>query len=166
MSHKTMIDGVAYEISGGKTLVGGTAYSIDKGKTLVGGTAYEVGFAPDTVILTITTKRNRTTLDVYETYTSLHIMYTTPEGVSGTLETYEDGKYVIRVGDYEFPVGTTIVIESEYADDKIDQYIYLNGTQVEYSNNYISYHHTLTTNTVITETERSYLYTRIDITEE
>ena len=44
MSHKTMIDGVAYEISGGKTLVNGTAYSIDKGKTLIGGTAYEVGF--------------------------------------------------------------------------------------------------------------------------
>lgn len=44
MSHKTMIDGVAYEISGGKTLINGTAYSIKNGKTLVGGTAYEVGF--------------------------------------------------------------------------------------------------------------------------
>ncbi len=44
MSHKTMIDGVAYEISGGKTLIGGTAFSIKNGKTLVGGTAYEVGF--------------------------------------------------------------------------------------------------------------------------
>ena len=44
MSHKTMIDGVAYEVSGGKTLVDGTAYSIKNGKTLVGGTAYEVGF--------------------------------------------------------------------------------------------------------------------------
>lgn len=44
MSHKTMIDGVAYEISGGKTLVDGTAYSIKSGKTLVDGTAYEVGF--------------------------------------------------------------------------------------------------------------------------
>lgn len=46
MAHKTMIDGVAYEISGGKTLVNGTAYNIDHGKTLVGGTAYEVGFGP------------------------------------------------------------------------------------------------------------------------
>ena len=45
MAHRTLINGTAYEIAGGKTLVGGTAYSIDKGKTLVGGTAYEVGFA-------------------------------------------------------------------------------------------------------------------------
>lgn len=44
MAHKTMIDGVAYEIIGGKTLVDGTAYSIKNGKTLVGGTAYEVDF--------------------------------------------------------------------------------------------------------------------------
>lgn len=44
MSHKTMIDGVAYEVSGGKALIDGTAFSIKNGKTLVGGTAYEVGF--------------------------------------------------------------------------------------------------------------------------
>ena len=49
MSHKPMIDGVAYEISGGKTLVDGTAYSIKNGKTLVGGTAYEVAFGPEFV---------------------------------------------------------------------------------------------------------------------
>lgn len=47
MGHKTLIDGTAYEISGGKTLVNGTGYSIDKGKTLVGGTAYEVGFSDE-----------------------------------------------------------------------------------------------------------------------
>ena len=51
MSHKTLIGGTAYEISGGKTLVNGTAYSIDKGKTLVGGTAYEVGFGGFDVII-------------------------------------------------------------------------------------------------------------------
>jgi hypothetical protein len=44
LAHKTLINGTAYEISGGRTLVNGTGYSIDKGKTLVGGTAYEVGF--------------------------------------------------------------------------------------------------------------------------
>lgn len=44
MAHKTLMDGTAYEINGGKTLVGGSAYSIDKGKTLVDGTAYEIGF--------------------------------------------------------------------------------------------------------------------------
>ena len=55
MSHKTMVNGTAYEISGGKTLVGGTAYSIKSGKTLVDGTAYEVGFAKP-VTITVTGK--------------------------------------------------------------------------------------------------------------
>ena len=54
MSHKTLIGGTAYEISGGKTLVDGTAYSIKSGKTLVGGTVYEVGFAPSEATVTIT----------------------------------------------------------------------------------------------------------------
>ena len=49
MRHKTMIDGVAYEVSGGKTLIGGTAYSIKNGNTLIGGTAYEVAFGPEFV---------------------------------------------------------------------------------------------------------------------
>lgn len=53
MAHKTLINGTAYEISGGRTLVNGTGYSIDKGKTLVGGTAYEVGFVVDPVITII-----------------------------------------------------------------------------------------------------------------
>lgn len=44
MAHKTLIDGTAYEITGGKTLVGGTAYGISGGKTLVGGTAYDISF--------------------------------------------------------------------------------------------------------------------------
>lgn len=51
MAHKTLIDGTAYEISGGKALVNGTAYSIKNGKTLVGGTAYEIGFEAFTPIL-------------------------------------------------------------------------------------------------------------------
>ena len=45
MAHKTLINGTAYEIKGGKTLIGGTAYKIEGGKTLVGGTAYKVGFS-------------------------------------------------------------------------------------------------------------------------
>lgn len=56
MSHKTMIDGVAYEISGGKTLVDGTAYSIKNGKTLVDGTVYEVGFATNVSVIIIPPK--------------------------------------------------------------------------------------------------------------
>lgn len=44
MAHKTLINGTAYEIKGGKTLVNGTAYEIKGGKTLVGGTAYGIPF--------------------------------------------------------------------------------------------------------------------------
>lgn len=44
MAHKTLINGTAYDIKGGKTLIDGTAYSVNGGKTLVNGTAYEVGF--------------------------------------------------------------------------------------------------------------------------
>lgn len=54
MSHRTLIGGTAYEVSGGKTLIDGTAYSIKNGKTLVGGTAYEVGFGVQKVIVRIT----------------------------------------------------------------------------------------------------------------
>ena len=44
MAHNTLIDGTAYEVSGGRTLVDGTGYDIDKGNTLVDGTGYEIGF--------------------------------------------------------------------------------------------------------------------------
>ena len=41
-THKTLVDGTAYEVKGGKCLVNGTAYSIKKGRTLIGGTGYDV----------------------------------------------------------------------------------------------------------------------------
>lgn len=47
MAHKPLIDGTAYEISGGKALIDGTAFSIKNGKTLIDGTAYEVGLLKD-----------------------------------------------------------------------------------------------------------------------
>lgn len=45
-THKTLINGTAYEVKGGKCLVNGTAYSIKKGRTLIGGTGYDITFAP------------------------------------------------------------------------------------------------------------------------
>lgn len=45
MAHKTLIDGTAYNIKGGRDLIGGTGYSIKKGRTLIDGTAYEIGFS-------------------------------------------------------------------------------------------------------------------------
>ena len=44
MAHKALVNGTAYEVTGGKALVDGTAYSVTKGRTLVGGTGYDVSF--------------------------------------------------------------------------------------------------------------------------
>ena len=46
MAHKTIINGTAYEVKGGKCLVNGTSYSIKKGRTLIGGTGYDITFGP------------------------------------------------------------------------------------------------------------------------
>ena len=46
MAHKTLVNGRAYEVKGGKCLVNGTVYSIKKGRTLIGGTGYDITFAP------------------------------------------------------------------------------------------------------------------------
>lgn len=43
-THKTLVDGTAYEVKGGKCLVNGTVYSIKKGRTLIGGTWYDITF--------------------------------------------------------------------------------------------------------------------------
>ena len=46
MAHKTLVNGTAYEVKGGKCLINGTAYSIKKGRTLIGGTGYDITFGP------------------------------------------------------------------------------------------------------------------------
>ena len=46
MGHKTLIDSVGYEITGGHCLVDGVGYSIQKGRTLVDGVGYDVAFGP------------------------------------------------------------------------------------------------------------------------
>ena len=44
MAHKTLVNGTAYEVTGGKCLVNGTVYSIKKGRTLIGGTGDDITF--------------------------------------------------------------------------------------------------------------------------
>lgn len=44
MGHKILIDGTAYEITGGRTLIDGTGYDVQSGKNLIDGTAYDVSF--------------------------------------------------------------------------------------------------------------------------
>lgn len=46
MAQKCTVEGVAYEIKGGRTLVNGVGYAITKGRTLVDGVGYDVSFAP------------------------------------------------------------------------------------------------------------------------
>lgn len=46
MSHKVLIAGTAYDVSGGDTLVSGAKYQLGGGKTLVNGAAYDISFAP------------------------------------------------------------------------------------------------------------------------
>lgn len=45
-AHKTLINGTAYTVKGGKCMVNGTSYDIKKGRTLIGGTGYDITFKP------------------------------------------------------------------------------------------------------------------------
>ena len=51
MAHKTLIDGTAYTVSGGRTLVDGTSYSVKNGKVLVDGTEYDISFVLSPAVL-------------------------------------------------------------------------------------------------------------------
>lgn len=46
MAQKCTVEGVEYEIKGGRTLVNGVGYAVAKGRTLVNGVGYDVRFAP------------------------------------------------------------------------------------------------------------------------
>ena len=54
MAHKTLIDGTAYEIKGGRDLIGGTSYSKKNGKVLIDGTAYDIPLSKGIPLKTIT----------------------------------------------------------------------------------------------------------------
>lgn len=53
MGHKTLIDGVGYDITGGRCLVDGVGYSIQKGRTLDDGVGYDVAFGGVSATVTI-----------------------------------------------------------------------------------------------------------------
>jgi hypothetical protein len=42
---KTLVNGTAYDVKGGKCLVNGTVYNILKGRTLIGGTGYDIALS-------------------------------------------------------------------------------------------------------------------------
>ena len=51
-THKALVNGTIYEVTGGKCLVNGTAYSIKKGRTLIGGTGYDITF-PEPLVMPV-----------------------------------------------------------------------------------------------------------------
>ena len=44
MAHKTLIDGTAYAVKGGRDLIAGTGYAKKQGKTLIDGTEHAISF--------------------------------------------------------------------------------------------------------------------------
>lgn len=54
MAHKTLIDGTAYEIKGGRDLIGGTGYSKKNGKVPIDGTVYDIPLSKGIPLNTIT----------------------------------------------------------------------------------------------------------------
>ena len=51
MVHKTLVNGTAYEVKGGKCLVNGTSYDIKKGRTLIDGTGYDIALGSKTWLI-------------------------------------------------------------------------------------------------------------------
>ena len=49
MAHKTLVEGTAYEISGGIVKVDGTGYKLSAGKTMFNGTGFNIYFAGDPI---------------------------------------------------------------------------------------------------------------------
>lgn len=87
MAHKTLINGAAYEVTGGTTLVDGTKRTIKGGRTLVNGTGYDVPFIKG---FTVTLKAGNgeqsgwgygfTSSDSYKA--NMHIKYSIDGGVT------------------------------------------------------------------------------------
>lgn len=51
-THKTLVNGTAYTVQGGKCMVGGTVYNILKGRTLIDGTGYDITF-PEPLVMPV-----------------------------------------------------------------------------------------------------------------
>ena len=142
MAHKTLIDGTAYEIDGGKTLIGGTAYSIDKGKTLVGGTAYEVGFVTDPVITIIYEP------GTYYAFGETNYRCGNLEIGDTTYASYFFESNAIDQYTLTLPVGTIIGCVTRASGNGYAGEVRINGETV-FSGGYNTYEYTVTTNATI-----------------
>lgn len=118
MSHKTLVNGTAYEVKGGKCLVNGTVYSIKKGRTLIGGTGYDITFGPKkyTINLTLTKETNK------ELSNSLRYVYIGSK--SGERHSPED------IFDIEDGIKLVVEAGSFYSSGKGRCKIFLDGKSV------------------------------------
>lgn len=140
MATKTLINGTAYEIKGGKTLVNGTAYEIESGKTLVGGTAYEIVVGG--CVITIISGR----------YTngphSVTILGETIDSGGTGMEEFDDGGSTSLRAVRIVPMGTKIAFRTK--KNAIGG-IHLNGKSVgtNTSDGFCVYEHTVQYNTEV-----------------
>lgn len=142
MSHKTMVNGTAYEIDGGKAMVDGTVYEIDHGVANVDGTAYEVGLASDPVITIIFD------LASYEAFGETN--YRCGEVIIG--DTNYGQRYAVSNAvdqcTLTLPVGTVIGCIIRASGTGYAGEVRINGKTV-LSGGYQTYEYTVTTNATI-----------------
>lgn len=105
MAHNTLIDGTAYEVSGGRTLVDGTGYDISKGKTLVDGTGYEISFGKTIPVVIVGETKSS-----YGYAKIAGVMY------------YSDAVLTVLVGD-------TITLAARGASGQQPGRVYINGNK-------------------------------------
>lgn len=119
MAHKTLVNGTAYEVKGGRTLVDGTGYSIKGGRTLVEGTGYDISFCIPASSLAVGSSVYLMENAVATEYLVVH------QGLPSTM--YDEscsGMWLLRKDRYESIVWDSSCV-NDYANSTINAY--LNG---------------------------------------
>ena len=125
MAHKTMINGTAYDISGGADLIAGTKYQIGGGKTRIAGTGYDISFAPGLFTVEVTGGK------IDGTYYHMYLVY---GGVKYAAESVE------------IPAGSTVTIKMESTVATYTCKIYLNGSLIKTGSKTLTYNFPVTRN--------------------
>ena len=107
MAHKTLINGTAYAVKGGRDLIAGTGYAKKQGKTLIDGTEHAISFGiPMNTTITITG-------------TSSHAI------VEYNGNRLSDGVYEVEAGTQ-----VKVIAASNHYSGKSKTKIYLNGSLI------------------------------------
>lgn len=141
MAHKTLIEGTAYNIKGGRDLIGGTGYSKKNGKVLIDGTVHAIEFV----------KKLRITIvnAIDSSNMSGSVIYNGKAHTSGTLEV-EQGETV------------TIALRNDGGNGWC--FVGVNGNDAASGSSHVEYTYTVTKNASIRF--ESYSYVIAQITEE